>query len=182
MIGDRLIEHGVIFSVTVHLRFQTKFLNLRIAIMGNMSNLERIAEMVKCYKNNDLILSVLDERSELSDESLREIQLCVDRKPGNKCLTVIVFDEYKDAEIQNPILWLHMILDTCQGFEEAKDYQEWRKNEGYKDTAFFQLLYQQYSVVIPKIRDIVGQKVKAIDSYHIEFRTDIVETLRSYEL
>ncbi len=119
---------------------------------------------------------------ELSNESLREIQLCVGKKPGNKCLTIIVFDEYKDAEIQNPILWLNMILDTCQGFEEAKDYHEWRKNEGYKDTLFFQSLYQQYAVLTPKIRDIVGYKVRAIDSYHIEFGTNISEALRSFEL
>ena len=77
---------------------------------------------------------------------------------------------------------LHLILDTCQGFEEAKDYHEWRKNEGYKDTALFQSLYQQYSILIPKIRDIVGHEVIAIDSFHIEFGTNIAEVLRSYEL
>ena len=151
-------------------------------IMNDMSDLEIIHEIARCYKNNGLTLSILENKLELSNESLREIQLCVGKKPGNKCLTIIVFDEYKDAEIQNPILWLHMVLDTCQGFEEAKDYHEWRKNEGYKDTAFFQSLYQQYSILIPKIRDIIGHKVKTIDSFHIEFGTNIAKALRSYEL
>jgi hypothetical protein len=85
-------------------------------------------------------------------------------------------------EIQNPILWLHLILDTCQSFEEANNYDTWRKNEGYQDTSLYQSLYQQLSNTIPKIRDIIGAEVIAVDYHHIEFNTDIAKALREYKL
>ncbi|MFT4816979.1 MAG: hypothetical protein ACI80L_001359 [Pseudohongiellaceae bacterium] len=143
-----------------------------------MSNLKTIRSIANCYKANNLCLSVLPEKPELADQSLRDIQL----KNNDTTLTITVFDEYKDTEIQNPILWLHLILDTCQSFEEASDYDTWRKNEGYQDTPLYQSLYQQLSNTIPKIRDIIGSEVTAIDYHHIEFNTDIAKALREYKL
>lgn len=143
-----------------------------------MSNLKTIQSLANCYKANNLTLCVLQEKPQLKEQSLREIQL----KTNNTTLTITVFDEYKDTEIQNPILWLHLILDACQSFEEANDYDTWRKNEGYKDTPLYQSLYQQLSNTIPKIRDIIGAEVTAIDYHHIEFNTDIAKALREYKL
>jgi len=92
------------------------------------------------------------------------------------------FHEYNDAEIQNPLLWLHLILDTFQSFEEASDYDALRKNEGYKDTPLYQSLYLQHSNTIPKIRAIIGVDVTVIDYHHIEFNTGIAKALLQYKL
>lgn len=143
-----------------------------------MSDLKTIETIASCYRDNNLCLSVLEEKPELAKQSLREIQL----QANGITLNITVFDEYKDAEIQNPVLWLYQILDTCQAFEEASDYNVWRKDEGYKDTPFYQSLYQQYSDTVPRIRDIIGVNVKAIDHYHIEFNTNIAKALREYKL
>jgi hypothetical protein len=74
------------------------------------------------------------------------------------------------------------ILRQSQSFEEASDYDTWRKNEGYQDTPLYQPLYQQLSNTIPKIRDIIGSQVTAIDYHHSEFNTDIAKALREYKL
>jgi len=142
-----------------------------------MSDKETIKQIANCYTNKKLSLSVLEEKPALAEESLREIQI----QTGNTTLTIIIFDEYKDLDIQNPVLWLNFIIDTCQSFEEEKDFHEWRKNEGYKDTDFYQSLYQTYSELIPKIREIIGTEVRAIDYQHIEFNTDIAKALRVYK-
>jgi|GEM_PF-2844249 hypothetical protein len=143
-----------------------------------MSEIEIIEAIARCYKDNNISLFILDITPELSQESLREIKLSVD----NISTSIIVFDEFNDVEIQNPILWLHLIIDACEGFEEAKDYHEWRLNEGFHDTAFFQSLYQQYTLLVPEIRKIIGHAVKAVDSHHIEFNTNIAIALREYHL
>ncbi|MGK0224160.1 MAG: hypothetical protein ACI9ON_003409 [Limisphaerales bacterium] len=106
-----------------------------------MSSLKTIQSIANCYKANNLCLSVLPETPELTDQSLRDIQL----QATDIALKLTVFDEYKD-------------------------------------TPLFQSLYQQLSNTIPKIRDIIGAEVTAIDYHHIEFNTDIAKALREYKL
>lgn len=143
-----------------------------------MSNKETIEKIANCYNDKQLSLTVLAEKSELAQEFLKEIQL----KAGDTTLIIIIFDEYNDLNIANPVLWLNLIIDTCQGFEEARGYDEWRENEGYKDNDFYQSLYHEYLAVVPNIRNIIGEQVKAIDYYHIEFNTDIAKALRAYKM
>ena len=149
--------------------------------MDNNSELMKIEGLARCYKENHLMLSVLERIPELTEWSLREIEFCANTEAGDMCCTVIVFDEYDDAEIQNPVLWLHLVIDTCNGYEEAQDYNEWRLNEGYPDTDYFKSLYQSYSVIVPEIRKIIGD-VETIGLYHIEFNTSITQALREYRL
>ncbi|MFT7459465.1 MAG: hypothetical protein ACI909_002146 [Planctomycetota bacterium] len=143
-----------------------------------MSNKEAIEQIANCYNDKQLSLTVSAERPELAQELMKEIQL----EAGDITLIIIIFDEYNDLNIANPVLWLNLVIDTCQGFEEARGYDEWRESEGYKDSDFYQSLYQQYFAVVPKIRNIIGTQVKAIDYYHIEFNTDIAKALRAYKL
>ncbi len=54
-------------------------------IMNDMSDMKIIDEIAGCYKNKGLSLSILEDKLELSNETLREIQLSDGKKPGNKC-------------------------------------------------------------------------------------------------
>lgn len=146
--------------------------------MNNIAELKIIDEMAKCYIVNHLSLSVLECKPDLAEESLREIKLCA----GNdQCFNITIFDEYDDAEIQNPVLWLHLVIDTCCAFENPQDYDEWRKDEGYADNDFYKSLYQQYAVVIPEIRKVIGDVI-TIGYHHMEFNTNIAWTLRECHL
>ena len=147
-----------------------------------MTEYSTIDDLADCYTGNKLSLDIMESDPSLDSESLKNIQLSYINADSLESLGVIVFDEYEDTNIQNPVLWLHLIVDTCEGFEEAVDYREWRANEGYKDTPFYQSLYATYAEVIPKIRKVIGREVKAVDAHHIEFNTDVAKALRNYQL
>ncbi|NKB36017.1 MAG: hypothetical protein GKR93_02455 [Gammaproteobacteria bacterium] len=147
-----------------------------------MSEHKVIKELAECLKANKLVLSINERNSHMREYSLQNIQLSQNKADGSKAIVVPVFDEYDDTRIQNPVLWLHLIVDTCEGFEQAANYDEWRSNEGYKDSDFFSSLYADYTDLIPKIRTIIGSDIRAIDSHHIEFNTDIAQALRNYQL
>jgi len=147
-----------------------------------MTEMNTIADLADCYTSKKLALVIMDSNATLDDVSLKDIQLSYKNAEYAESITVTVFDEYEDTKINNPLLWLHLIIDTCEGFEEAVDYREWLLNEGYKDTPFFQSLYARYSEVIPQIRAVLGNKVKAVDAHHIEFNTGIAKALRNYQL
>ena len=146
-----------------------------------MDNKNRISALAECYKNKHLILSVEKETKHLADESLREI--AVNNLEGiQSAVKLIVFDEYRDADIHNPILWLHLVAEACEWFEEADDYLIWRQDLGFKDNDFFLELYQRLKNDVPQIRKLIGCDVKAVDHYHIEFNTDVAQALRNFEI
>ncbi len=141
----------------------------------------RIMALADCYKNKNLILSVEKETNPLSEESLRVISI-QNSTDSNNVVAIVVSDEYRDADINNPILWLHLVVEACEWYEEANDYLTWRQDFGFKDNAFFQDLYTSLKVVVPKTRELIGYDVKAVDHHHIEFNTDVAQALRNYEI
>jgi len=146
-----------------------------------VDNKNRISALAKCYKNKHLILSVEKEIKHLTEESLREIT--VNNLEGiQSAVKLIVFDEYRDADIDNPILWLHLVVEACEWFEEADDYLIWRQDLGFKDNDFFLELYERLKNNVPEIRKLIGYDVKAIDHYHIEFNTDVAQALRNFDI
>jgi len=141
----------------------------------------RISALAECYKNKHLILGVEKETIHLAEESLREITVN-NLDDIQSAVKLVVFDEYRDADINNPILWLHLVVEACEWFEEADDYITWRHDLGFKDNDFFQELYQRLKISVPKTRKIIGYDVNAVDHHHIEFNTDVAQALRSFEI
>ena len=119
-----------------------------------MSEFEMVEAIASCYIQNQFEITVADVQSVLSEHSLRELSIRRQDTPIADSISLIVFDEYGDADIDNPVLWLQLILTTCETFEESENYQQWLKDEGYQDGEFFQSLYIQYQQQIPKIRKI----------------------------
>lgn len=141
----------------------------------------RIMTLANCYKNKNLILSVEKEIKKLAEESLRMITI-QNNTDSNSAVAIVVSDEYRDVEINNPILWLHLVVEACEWFEEASDYLTWRQDLGFKDNAFFQDLYTSLKISVPKIRELIGHDVKAVEHHHIEFNTDVAQALRYFEI
>ena len=146
-----------------------------------MDDKNRISALAECYKNKHLILGVEKETKHLAEESLREITVN-NLDDIQSAVKLVVFDEYRDADINNPILWLHLVVEACEWFEEADDYLTWRQDLGFKDNDFFQELYQRLKIDVPKTREFIGYDVNAVDHHHIEFNTDVAQALRNFEI
>jgi hypothetical protein len=146
--------------------------------MTSHTDMNAINALLNCYRDRGLKLSVLAEDPELREESLRQITLTSGDSGFEDGVVVTVFDEFRDADCQNPVLWLHLVMDACAGFEESRDYDEWRLNEGFKDTAFFQSLFAQYAALMPVVRMIVGDGLMPLDAFHFELNTGTAKALR----
>ena len=146
-----------------------------------MSELSAIEAIAECYRNCRLNLTVLQEKAELRIHSLREISFDCDELERPIVLTC--FDEYRDCELDNPVLWLHLILDCCEGYEEATDFGVWVTHEGFSgDDHFFFSLYRLLAEQVPNIRKVIGAEVRAVDSEHLQFGTNVATELRAYQL
>lgn len=94
-----------------------------------------------------------------------------------------VDNEYGDVEINNPIVFLDMILREIEYFEESENFIAWlsvsaelSKN---KETINF---YRTLKQVAPIIRSIVGKEVKSVPYFEIELDTGMAKALRSSTL
>jgi len=143
---------------------------------------DAINALSKCYLDRGLKISVLTEDPILREESLRQVTLATTHQDTQNEIIITLFDEFRDADCQNPVLWLHLIMDTCTGFEESEGYDEWRLNEGFKNTAYFQSLYMEYARLVPVVRKIVGDEIKPLDSFHFELNTDTAKALRDIKI
>ena len=100
--------------------------------------------------------------------------------------TVIHFpfmDEYDDIKLDNPVVYLNFILQECETFEEAVNYDEWCKDAGImgadqksKD------LYSELAQKVPHIRSIVGFDLEAINDFDIQLNTGVTQALRAATL
>ena len=146
-----------------------------------MTEFDAIEDLAKCYGDNCLQLSPIDDENLPHEYSLKAIRFAQNQENCTEPVILPVFDEFDDTAINNPVLWLHLLIDTCEGFEESQDYTEWRLNEGYPDTSFFKSLYASYKEKVPKLRKIIGTDIKAINAHHLEFNTNVAQALRAYQ-
>lgn len=143
-----------------------------------MTEINIIEKLAGCIRKGIFSIQVLPDKTSLSEYSLKEIQIVSE----DEKLLFTVYDEYNDTDIQNPVLWLNLIVDTCSAFEEAEGYKTWLSDEGYDDTPYFQSLYQEYAKIIPKVRKLIGDDIEAIAYQHFEFNTATAKKLREYKL
>lgn len=94
-----------------------------------------------------------------------------------------VDNEYEDVELNNPAVFLDMILREIECFEESKSISEWAfinavKPKNREAIQFYKTLRE----AAPEIRSIVGQNVKSIPYFEIELNTGMAKALRSSTL
>jgi len=112
---------------------------------------------------------------EHKERSVRVIQLrCQSDEWRVPC-----FDEYDDARIESRVVRLHLVLDACDCFEEAPNFDTWRRDLGLPDDVVCREMYAQLKNVVPAIRSLVGTKAAPIDPRTIEFNTDLAAALRA---
>lgn len=130
-----------------------------------------------CVKNHSFTFEVVRPKridsSGLYDEEIKMIY-------GDQEFIVPVDNEYEDVELNNPVVFLDMILREVEYFEESKNFIEWLSVSAElskdKETINF---YRSLKEITPNIRSIVGKEVKAIPYSEIELNTGMAKALRS---
>lgn len=93
---------------------------------------------------------------------------------------VAVYNEYEDIELNNPVVFLDMILREVECFEENKAIKNWAFENAVKPTDRDAIrFYKNLKECAPKIRAIVGNNVKSIPYFDIELNTGIAKALRA---
>ncbi len=93
---------------------------------------------------------------------------------------VAVYNEYEDIELNNPVVFLDMILREVECFEETKSIKNWAFDNAVKPKDKEAIrFYRALQKSAPKIRAIVGNKVKSIPYFDIELNTGMAKALRT---
>ena len=130
------------------------------------------------WQHSNLEIYPLPKSVTFKDWFIRYVEL-VDTN-SKRSYIVPVYDEYEDVECDNAILHLHLILQTCEYFEEAKSYEEWLLDNGFGDAEETQTNYQKLHTLVPELRKVLGTKIRAIADRDIEFNTSLAKKLRHY--
>ena len=136
---------------------------------------DKIEALEQFLAVSPLQFEISDETDALRAHSIREITV-VD--PSAR-VTIPVFDEFRDVEIPSRVVRLHLVLDACECFEEAGDFDGWRADVGFHDAAIIRAVYAQLTRAVPAVRALVGRELEPISSHAIEFNTTLAVRLRA---
>ena len=140
-----------------------------------MSELNPVELLIDYLKSSDIVLEVLPSKEELVSISYAEIQVQTD----GSCYVIPVFDEFKDVQLDNPILWFHLVVEACEYFEDVEQYDAWRLDVGLNDEEIVSEIYQHLKRTVPLLRQHIGISVKAISDYDFQLNTGITQKLRA---
>ena len=130
-------------------------------------------------------LAVLPEVARLHNLSWREISITFTGKTTGdstgEAFNVPVFDEFNDVALHNPVIWFHLVLQTCEYFEDADSFEPWLVDNGLKHNALSELLYVEIKQLVPQLRQYLAGAPPAINDHDIEFNTFTAQDLRACE-
>ena len=134
-----------------------------------------VENLVNAVKKYNIRFSVEPESKTLSKIFYRRITMICSGQNFN----LAVNDEFEDAERGNLVVLLHLVLQECEMYEEAKDYLVWCRDAGL-DAADItaRSIYFELRETVPQIRELLGD-LKAVSGYDIEFNTAVAQALRS---
>ncbi|RNC83150.1 MAG: hypothetical protein ED557_10590 [Balneola sp.] len=139
-----------------------------------------INALKKCIIENDLTFEAISpKRLDVNFHYDEEVKM----RFGDQEFIIPVDNEYSFVELNNPVVFLHLILEEIEYIEDSKDLYEWTGN-------MIQLTYDEKIValynglkeVAPQIRAIVGKEVRAIPHFDIELNTGLAKALRAAHL
>ena len=133
--------------------------------------------LVGALSQHEIHLSMGPEEDVMRSRSWCRVHLS---GPGDLALSIAVDDEYGDATEDNQALLLHLILATCECYEEADDVLECAVEAGMDASEdWARQLYDELADVVPKIREVVGSEVKAISPWDFTLNASAAQTLRN---
>jgi len=137
----------------------------------------QIEQLRKAVRNHNITLTAEPVDEDLQKLYWRRVKLTFF---ANKISLIIpVDDECQDVDKGNQLVMFHLVVDTCEAYEEAEDFLVWCKDNGL-DTASVSAgnIYYELKEVIPKVREIIGPDIQAISSWDFQMNTDVAQVLR----
>lgn len=94
-------------------------------------------------------------------------------------ISIPTFDERDEANPENQLLMLQMILMECIEYETTSDYLVWCKKGGLNasDTKVMKM-YDTIKVEVPKLREIIGNDIVIISDWDFEMNEGAAYELR----
>lgn len=139
-----------------------------------MNETDPVEALKQYYQTHDIELQALPRCAPYNVYGMRVIRLSRDKET----FFVPVTDEYGDSDIESPLVGLHLVLQTCEYFEQAEGYTHWLEDIELQDTQFAQELYQRLEILLPELRRVLGFQIKAISDWDIQLGTAIIRRLR----
>jgi hypothetical protein len=136
-----------------------------------------VCTLIQYLQQHPVQFRLLAKRAPLANISYREIELTY----LGTSITMPVFDEFSDFELDSPIVYLHLVLEACEYFEDTASYTAWRKDIGIEDNPVSEKIYQQLNISAPQLRKRLLNAPQAISDYDMQFNTYIAQQLRAYK-
>jgi hypothetical protein len=141
-----------------------------------LSGEAEVDALVGALTEHGIRLSLGAPEEVLQFESWCRIELAA---PGDLTVSIAVDDEYGDATEDNQAILLHLVLASCECYEEGEDLLEWAREAGMDvSKEWVRELYDQLRDVVPRIREVVGSDVRAISSWDFNLNAGAARTLR----
>jgi hypothetical protein len=137
-----------------------------------------VQALLSYLQTHDLVLNLLPHKSCYLSINWQEIEVIFEKYR----FVVPVFDEFNDTAVDNPVLWFHLVLETCEYFEDTANYVEWLSDNGLKDVPVSQQLYDVVKAVVPELRSLLSEAPSSISDHDIELNTHVAKDLRACEL
>ena len=126
---------------------------------------------------NDHKVKIRVSESDFSFTALEHIWVSFTLK--NRSFVLLVDDEYKDLQINNPILHLCLVLRELEAYREEEDLLAWSKHK-YIDPGDSNILdyYRGLSNIYTQIEQILGNIDSHVSYFDFEMNAGAAQELR----
>ncbi|MCW8885073.1 MAG: hypothetical protein OQK12_07430 [Motiliproteus sp.] len=101
---------------------------------------------------------------------------------GRGQFVIPVADESDDIEVGNPVVMLHLVLDTLADYDESDDFLVWCKDLGLPPAELAaQRVWDEIGEVAPVLSDLF-KGLEPVGSWEMEFCTGPAQALRASRL
>ncbi len=140
-----------------------------------MKNYPAVDKLVAAVREHQLIFSFPDTELALQEQFYVRLSIA----SYGKVVALPVMDEYEDVSDKNPVVLLQLVLQECELFEEAGDFLTWKTDVGLNaNLPIVRKIYKELTVAVPELRCILGEELRAIPLYEMEFNTGVAQALR----
>ena len=136
-----------------------------------------VEQLANAVKRLGLTFAIGEPSESLEKLFYRRIEMTV----GDDTFSIPVMDEFEDVPDCKPVVMLQLVLQECEFFEDAADFSHWAEDVGLnKSEPVVVEIYNEIAGLVPKLRRIFGEGLRAIPVFEIEFNTGMAKYLRDF--
>lgn len=140
-----------------------------------MKNYPAVNKLIAAVREHQFTFSFPATKAALAEQFY--VRLAMHR--DGKTVSLPVMDEYEDVPVKKPVVLLQLILQECELYEEAEDFETWAADVGLNPKLpITSEIYEELSEKVPIVREIAGN-LRAISLHDMEFNTGAAQALRN---